>query len=241
MKTKTGRCIAAAILTVGWAGMTLCAYGAQPYINGSLSFTGNAGMDAKISTATTFTNFANVTAVPETNGSYAPLGHGAPATWTPFVFNPNSMPVIPLWTCVSNGVTYSFDATSMMVVFSSSNFLDIQGAGIAHITGYADTPGIWTIGVQQIGASVSFSASTIVSQTNLPMVHCSQGTNKVFTMNWNALPGQAYQLQTSTDASNPSGWGNAGGLITTNGMTATASYTNNGSEAGRIFRVMLVP
>ncbi len=238
MKTKTGRCIAAAIMTVGWAGLNLCAYGAAPYINGSISFTGNVGLDAKISIATSFTNFANVTAVPATNGSYAPLGYGAPVTWTPFVFNPNSMPVTPLWTCASNGVTYSFDATSMMVVFSNSNFLDIQGAGIAHITGYADTPGFWTIGVQQIGVSVSFSASTIVK---LPVVQCSQGTNKVFKMNWNAVPTQAYQVQTSTDASNPSGWGNTGNVITTNGMTATASYTNNGSEAGRFFRVVLVP
>jgi hypothetical protein len=239
MKTKAGRCIFAATIAVAWAGVNFLAYGAEPYINGSISFTGNAGMNASISAATTFTNFWNVSGVAATNGSYAPLGHAASANWTSFTFNPPTMPVMPLWTCSTNGVAYSFDATSMSVVFSSSNFLDIQGSGIAHITGYADTPGLWTIGVQQIGASVSFSASTIVSETNVPVIHCDVGGNKIM-MSWNALPGLPYQLQTSTNFFDPSAWGNTGYVITTNGTTAMVSYTN-GMEPGRFFRVAAGP
>lgn len=239
MKDNAARRVSAVLMTVA---CVLAGFGAQgagqlPYINGSISFTGNAGMDATISSATKFTNFANVIAVAATNGSYAPLGNGAPATWTPFVFDPSTMPVTPLWTCSSNGVTYSFDATSMAVVFSSSNFLDIQGTGIAHITGYADTPGTWTIGVQQIGASVSFSAST----ASLPVMECSMGSNKVFTMSWNALPGQSYQVQTTTDPSSPSAWGSVGAAFLATNMTGTATYTNYGTDASRFFRVMLAP
>jgi hypothetical protein len=238
MKNKTGRFVSAVSMTVALGMMSFGAQaGGLPYINGSVSFTGNAGLNAAISTATAFTNFSNVTAVAETNGSYAPLGHGTPATWTPFVFNPPTTPVTPLWTCSSNGVTYSFDATSMMVVFSSSNFLDIQGAGIAHITGYADTPGIWTIGVQQIGASVSFSASAMVG---LPVLQCGLGSNKVFKMSWKALPGLSYQLQTTTNVSNPSGWYNTGVSTVATSNTATASYTND-LETGRFFRLQVMP
>jgi hypothetical protein len=211
---------------------------APAYIDGSISFTGNVSLNGSTTSATAITSFSNVTVVVGTNGIYAPLAGSRDAVWSPFTFSPPGTPVIPLWTCATNGVTYSFDASSMAVVFSSTNFLDIQGTGIAHVTGNADTPGAWTIAVQRIGASVSFTASTMVSPTNLPTIRSSL-VNGNMGMSWNALAGQPYQLQTT---GNPvqSAWSNILGVITTTNPTATASYPV-GSESGRWFRVVVLP
>jgi hypothetical protein len=127
----------------------------------------------------------------------------------------------------------------MRIVFTNSSFLDIQGTGIAHITGYADTPGIWTLGLQQFGSSVSFSASTIISPTNLPVIYGLLITNGNFEMSWNALAGQPYQLQTTPSLDEPA-WSNVVGVITTSNSTASASCSI-GPGPGGFFRVALPP
>lgn len=239
MKTKPSRFSFAALVLVACAGLNFDARAATPYITGTISFTGNASLNGPISTCTAITSFSNITAIADTNGSYAPLGHGSPATWTPFTFNPATVPVIPLWTVSSNGITYSFDATSMIVTFSSSNFLHIQGSGIAHITGYADTPGTWLIDVGQVSSLASINAATMISPTNIPTISCSGPTNGNIAMTWNALLGQPYQLLTATNLGQPV-WTNAGGVISTTNATVTTNYST-GSDIHRFFRVLLVP
>ncbi len=212
---------------------------APSFINGAISFTGNVSLNGSTATATAINSFSNILVVADTNGIYAPLVNSRAATWTPFTFAPPGIPVSPLWTCSSNGISYSFDASSMTVVFSSSNFLDIQGSGIAHVTGYADTPGFWTIAVQSIGASVNFTASTTVSATNVPTIHSYWMTNGNIGMSWNAIPGQPYQLQTTSNLIQ-SAWSNVVGVITTTNSTATASYPV-AAESDRLFRVVVLP
>jgi hypothetical protein len=238
MKTTPILCICAAVVALTGAGRNYGLEAAPLYISGSVSFTGSAHLDAKIATATLVSNFSNVFAVGNTNGSYSALTN-APATWMPLTFSPPTTPLAPLWSCDSNGVTYSFDATSMRIVFTNSSFLDIQGTGIAHITGYADTPGIWTLGLQQFGSSVSFSASTIISPTNLPVIYGLLITNGNFEMSWNALAGQPYQLQTTPSLDEPA-WSNVVGVITTSNSTASASCSI-GPGPGGFFRVALPP
>jgi hypothetical protein len=236
MKTTPILCICAAVVALTGAGLDYGLEAAPLYINGSVSFAGSAHLNATIATATAVTNFSNVFAVGNTNGSYSVLTN-APATWMPITFSPTTTPVTPLWSCVSNGVTYSFDATSMRIVFTNSSFLNIQGAGIAHITGYADTPGTWTLGLQQFGSSVSFSASTIISPTNVPTIYGVLITNGNIEMSWNALPGQPYQLQSTTNLGQP-GWSNVLSIITTTNPTASASCPV-GPGLGGYFRVAL--
>jgi hypothetical protein len=239
MKITPTSCVCAVIITLAGGFLDQGLAAPALYINGNISFTGNVGLNGSTASATAITSFSNVTAVPDTNGTYAPLKNSRAVIWSPFTFNPPGTPVIPLWTCTTNGISYSFDASSMAVMFVSSNFLDIQGTGIAHVTGYADTPGIWTIAVQSIGASVSFSASTIVSPTNVPTIHAFRMTNGDFGMSWNTLAGQPYQMQTASNSIQPA-WSNILGVITATNSAATASYPV-GAESGRLFRVVVLP
>jgi hypothetical protein len=230
------------MVAMSWVGFSFGLQASGSYINGTISFTGNAYLNGAIGSATAFTNFGNVFVMVDTNGSYAPLKTGAVIAWSPFSFGPPSTPVTPMWTSTSNGITYSFDATSVVITFSNNSFLNIQGAGIAHITGYADTPGRWIFSAQQIGSSVSFSDTTIINVTNLPTIHCGPPTNGTLQMIWNNLPGQPYQLQTTTNAGQPA-WSDTGGVITA--AIATNTMITNlysvGSEPGRFFRVVLLP
>jgi hypothetical protein len=239
MKTTPTSVVCAAIVTFAGIVFNQGLAAAPLYINGSISFTGNATLNGSTSSSTAITGFSNILVVTDTNNIYTPLKNSRAATWSPFIFNPPGIPVIPLWTCTTNGVSYSFDASSMAVVFTSGNFLNIQGTGIAHVTGYADTPGIWTISVQAIGASVNFTASTTVSATNVPTIHAYSMTNGNIGMSWNALAGQPYQMQTTSNSIQLA-WSNVMGVITTTNPTATASYPV-GAESGRLFRVVVLP
>ena len=239
MKTTPTSCVCLAVAVLIGVILNQRVEAAPQYINGSISFQGNASLNGSTSSATAINSYTNVIVLMATNGDYAPLEHSHAATWTPFTFSPPELPVVPLWTCTSNGITYSFDASSMAVVFTSGNFIAIQGTGIAHITGQADTPGIWTISVQAIGASVSFTASTMVSPTNVPTINSYTMTNGNIGMSWNALPGQPYQLQTASNADQPI-WVDVAGAITTTNSTATTSYPV-GVETSRLFRVVVLP
>ena len=238
MKTTPTLCICAAVIAFAGGFLNHDAEAASPYINGSISFRGSAYLNGLLGSATAITNYSGILAIADTNGNYAPINNSSSVTWTPLTFSPTGTPVVPLWTTVSNGITYSFDATSMTVVYSTTNFLTLLGSGIAHMTGHADTPGIWTVGAQQFSSSVSFTATTVISPTNVPTIH-SYLTNGNLGLSWNALPDQPYQLQTTSN-SIQTVWSNVTGVITTTNPTATASYPIK-SESGRLFRVVVLP
>lgn len=232
----------AVIMALTGASLCFGLQAAPSYINGSISFTGNAHLDGPLGSDTTFTSFSDVSATVDTNGAYAPLQSSTNVTWASFTFNPPTLPVVPLWTVTSNGITYSFDATSMTVVLSSMSFLAIQGTGIAHITGHADTPGTWTMSASQVGSAVGFSASTMVSASDVPTLHCGPLTNGVLQMSWTALPGQPYQLESATNLTG-SIWNNAGGVIATTNLTNITVTTNYlvGPDHLRLFRLVVLP
>jgi hypothetical protein len=239
MKTTPNSCVCLAVAALIGVILNQRVEAAPQYINGSISFQGNASLNGSTSSATAINSYTNINVLMATNGDFAPLESSHAAIWTPFTFNPPEIPVVPLWTCTSNGITYSFDASSMAVVFTSGNFVAIQGTGIAHVTGYADTPGVWTISVQAIGASVSFTASTMVNASNVPVVHSYHMTNGNIGLSWNALPGQPYQLQTTSNSTQPA-WSNILDVITTTNSTASASYPV-AAESSRLFRLVVLP
>jgi hypothetical protein len=149
------------------------------------------------------------------------------------------IPVIPLWTVNTNGLTYSFDATSVQIILQAGGFINLSGSGIGHLTGYADTPGRWSVGIVLTGPSLTFSASTSISATNLPLLQYVPNSNGDMNFWWNALWGQPYQVQTATDLS-LSNWTNLGGVITS--TNPAASWTNPiGTDPKRFYRVILVP
>ena len=228
------------ILSLCFVGVCLAATARAglPSIEGSVSFQGIPVLNGPVSSATAITNFSSAAVAAGAPGSYAGLG-GLVAVWSPFVFSPALAPVAPLWSFSTNGLAYSFDATSILLDLQFSGFINLHGSGIAHLTGYADTPGTWSMGISQIGSSVAFVASTSVSATNLPWLQCT--TNATGTMNftWNALPGQPYQVQTSTNLSGTN-WVDLGGVVTTTNPAAAWSNAMS-TDPSRFYRVMLVP
>ena len=130
-------------------------------INGSIGFSGAFTTDnADFSLATAFTSFSDVRTVGISDGTYAAVpSNTAPVTFSAFSFAAPS--ITPLWTFVHLGITYSFDATTVIVDKTSST-ITAQGSGIAKVTGFDNTVGIWIITANKAGTNLSFSASTSV-------------------------------------------------------------------------------
>jgi hypothetical protein len=129
-------------------------------IKGSIGFGGGF-------TPTGGTNLGNATGLHFVNpiivtnprsGDYAAVPAGTLTNFTDFTFNPASTPVVPLWSFTIGAVTYSFDLSSVTVVNQSKTFLNLTGTGILHITGFDDTPAIWTFSGTKAGASFSFGS-----------------------------------------------------------------------------------
>jgi hypothetical protein len=144
---------------------------AIPYVNGSLSFNGVPVFDdpVNLSAATAFTAINNVTvAVGQQWGDYIAIPDGWTAFFSAFVFSPPATPLIPLWRMTFNGITYSFDATSMVAHYNAPlQIWNLGGSGIAHITDELDTPGIWNLSAGRQGISFFLGAGSAV-QASVP-------------------------------------------------------------------------
>jgi hypothetical protein len=157
------------LLVAGISGLTVsvCSPTAQAQpISGTINFTGGAVLNGSLETATAFTSyFGNGVSLPTVlggsqTGDYQFVPTGTQVKIDPFSFepfNPSSDPSIPLWSFSVNATQYSFTATSILVVNQSPHFLNVEGAGIASITGFADTPATWSFTDTGSGAGPSFN------------------------------------------------------------------------------------
>lgn len=120
-------------------------------IQGSIDFDGGATLNGPLSTATSFlTIFGPTGTTPIViNGSqtldYSGVPGGIPATFNTFAFNGTQSVPFTLWSFSVGTTNYSFEIDTITNAFQSPNFLDIVGAGTAKISGFTDTPGMWTI------------------------------------------------------------------------------------------------
>ena len=151
-------------------------------ITGTIQFSGGAQLDnSNLGLATEFVSIfgpggpgsnPGVLAGTET-GNYAGIANGTSVAFTPFNFaTPPAGGIIPLWTLTVGGITYSFDATSVQLVYQDSSFLNIGGQGIAHITGMQDTVGTWSItdtGGNGAMPLFTFGAATQVGSSTVPV------------------------------------------------------------------------
>jgi hypothetical protein len=135
-----------------------------PSIGGSITFAGGANLNAPLGSATGFTNIFGVGANPDpnvlgTSGDYSSVPDGTFAMFTPFTFSPLSSASsdFTLWSFMVGPVDYSFLATSVAFVYQDANVLNIAGDGIAHIDGFSDTTGTWTITDTGTGESPVFT------------------------------------------------------------------------------------
>lgn len=153
------------------SGLALSLHAAHTPINGTISFAGSSTIDGTaFDTATQFLSFDTVTVGtgPSVTGDYVGTD-GAAVTMTPFVYAPptTSTPVIPLWTFMSGGNTYSFDMNLLVVDDLMPDSILLSGFGTAYITGPGveklPTDGLWNFSAQTQGqATFTFSSTTSV-------------------------------------------------------------------------------
>lgn len=142
-------------------------------ISGKVYFnsTGATVDTGNLATANAYTGFDPVfvsTGLSSPTGDYAGLG-GVAVTFNTFNFG---TPVVPftLWTIISGGLKYTFEASSVTITEQNVNFLNLKGNGLAKITdlldndvGYDATSGTWTItNTGQGGQVFTFGATTAV-------------------------------------------------------------------------------
>jgi VPDSG-CTERM motif len=63
--------------------------------------------------------------------------------------------------------TYSFDLANVSVFSQSNSFLNLMGSGTLHVTGFDDTPGLWSFTISNPGggAHANFMFTFANSQT----------------------------------------------------------------------------
>jgi hypothetical protein len=159
------------IASLVFAGLT--AQGAI-YISGEISFIGGATLNGPLESATAFTSFFG----PGGPGTSPVVNYGATGTYSsvpagvtaadflPFTFLPDYLPQAHLWSFTVGDITYSFEATSAVVTFQNNRFLNIEGSGIGHVTGFDPTPGTWSIVDTGFPGSpvFTFGAATVVPE-----------------------------------------------------------------------------
>jgi hypothetical protein len=133
-------------------------------ITGDISFSGTSIVNRfDMSFSVGFQGFSDVVvSTTGGTGNYAPALKNQSVTFTPFTFWPSLVPspLVPLWTFTIGNTTYSFDVIGLTIYDNRYNAIDVEGTGIAHITGFVDTPGTWILTANGSGQTASFSAST---------------------------------------------------------------------------------
>lgn len=145
---------------------------AATYISGQIAFTGGATLNGSAASATALTSFFGPLGpgmggptVLLANGDYSGIPNDTAVTFNPFTFNPAPLSSFQLWSVNVGGTVYSFDVTSLSVVFQNANFVNIQGTGIANITGFNPTPGNWRV---TLGGFDGFPVFTFGSVASVP-------------------------------------------------------------------------
>ena len=178
MKSWMMKRLLLAVAVVGLLGLVPVNAGAVP-ISGAISFAGNAIFDnTNLNLATMFTAF-NATVVTAVEGDYSGIAIPTPAQFKLFTFRPPAASVIPLWTLIFGPKTYSLDATSIGVSYSSVGDIVLNGLGLAHITGLDDTIGSWSVTANNAGQTFSFSSSATVPAVPEPATMFMLGTGLV--------------------------------------------------------------
>jgi hypothetical protein len=167
MKTTMFKYLMTGAVALIVAGLNLTAQ-ALPPIQGDISFVGGATLNGPLATATAFTSFFGPTGtgnpvVLSTNGDYDAVPAGTTtAAFTTFAFNGSQTLPATQWNFTVGTTDYSFQMTSISIFVQNSSFLDIQGNGIAHIDGFNNTSGTWSI-TDTGGSSAVFSLGANVS------------------------------------------------------------------------------
>jgi hypothetical protein len=127
-------------------------------IQGTINFDGVATLNGSANglgtAATAFSTITNVIVAPGSqSGDYSVVPDAySPVTFKAFSFD--AAGVTPLWTFAFDGLTYSFDATSVSVIANvPADSITLYGTGEASITGFTDSFGTWDMTVSGNGST----------------------------------------------------------------------------------------
>jgi protein with PEP-CTERM/exosortase system signal len=119
-------------------------------ITGTIDMSGTATLNSTfLGSATAATAFTGVTVGGAPTGTFAGT-FGSSVTWSAFSW-PSNVLVAPLWTFMFGANTYSFDLANVSVFSQDNSFLNLTGSGTLRVTGFADTPGIWSFTISNPG------------------------------------------------------------------------------------------
>ena len=152
-------------------------------ITGSIDFTGGAVLNSSLQTATGYGSFYGTPGPSPAvlggsqTGDYGSVPTGTAVAINPFLFkpyDPSSAVSIPLWSFMVGTTEYSFSATSIPFVQQLPGYLNVQGEGVASITGYSDTAATWSFTDTGFGPGTSFnfggSMTAIPEASLMPLV-----------------------------------------------------------------------
>jgi hypothetical protein len=107
--------------------------------------------------------------VGQQTGDYTFIPNGLAAQFSSFVFSPPTTPMVPLWSLTYNGITCSFDATSIVAHYNAAlQIWNLGGSGVAHMTGEQDTPGQWNLTAGEQGISFFLGSASAAQQVQAP-------------------------------------------------------------------------
>lgn len=167
MKYSSFKQLAAGLVGLAIVGFASPVFSA-PSITGTIQFVGGANLNGPLDTATGFSAMFGPLGTGDplvrsgATGTFSTVPSGTDAPFSLFNFNPSPGSPFTLWSFSIGATSYSFDATSVVISDQNANFLDLEGNGVAHVTGYADTPGTWSITLTGAGPTFTFGEQTTI-------------------------------------------------------------------------------
>ena len=156
------------ILAMLAGGLLLCQQTQADPITGAIEFFGSSTASGPSGPPDTI-HFINPWHTLATTGSYNGVLTGTDTTFNDFSFIGDGAaatllaPDMPIWTFNFGGNTYSFDLLALTNGHVEPGAMAFTGTGIAHITGFTDTPASFAL--QAAGSNFDFTLSSSTTAT----------------------------------------------------------------------------
>src|ERR1700724_2055178 len=146
-------------------GLLFCQQTQAVPITGSIQFLGSATASGPSGPPDTI-HFVDPWHSLAATGRYASVHPGTNATFNDFTFIGDGAAATligtdsPIWTFTLGATTYSFDLLALTTGHVDAGSMGFSGTGIAHITGFADTPASFALEGSGTGFNFQLSSST---------------------------------------------------------------------------------
>jgi hypothetical protein len=155
-----------AILAILAGGLLFCQQTQADPVTGAIEFFGGATASGPSGGTPDTIHFLNPWHTLAATGSYAVVLTGTDTTFNDFTFIGDGsaatlvLPDMPVWTFTVGPTTYSFDLLALTNGHVDEGSMAFTGTGIAHITGFDDTPASFALQGAGTGFDFTLSSST---------------------------------------------------------------------------------